>query len=229
MAGVWFPLLKMRWVEGLTLNQFVGDHLDRPKMLTALGAVGQAGGAAAGGRAGPCRPSARQRALVSAGERGQLALKLIDYDGMYVPALAGKRSGESGHPAFQHPQRLREGIFSAEVDRFPHLAIYTAIHCLTLERRALWKEFDSSDNLLFRESDFSDPGRSKLFCVLWALKDANAHALVGRLVLACRMPLDQVPLLEQVVDSGDVRPLSREECGRPTRRWTARFIRLRRS
>jgi hypothetical protein len=52
-----------------------------------------------------------------------LALRLIDYDGMYVPALAGQRSGELGHPAYQHPQRLREGTYNAEVDRFSHLAI----------------------------------------------------------------------------------------------------------
>ena len=49
---------------------------------------------------------------------------------MYVPALAGTRSGEVGHPAYQHPQRLREGIYNAEVDRFSHLVIYTAIRCL---------------------------------------------------------------------------------------------------
>jgi len=53
--------------------------------------------------------------------RGALALRLIDYDGMYVPALAGTRSGELGHPAYQHPQRLREGTYNAEVDRFSHL------------------------------------------------------------------------------------------------------------
>ncbi len=55
---------------------------------------------------------------------------LVDYDGMYVPALADQPSGELGHPAYQHTQRLRDEIYSAAVDRFSQLAIYCAIHGL---------------------------------------------------------------------------------------------------
>jgi hypothetical protein len=36
IAGAWYPILKMRWVEGLTLSQFVKEHLDRPKNLKML-------------------------------------------------------------------------------------------------------------------------------------------------------------------------------------------------
>ena len=46
--------------------------------------------------------------LVPGASANSLAVKLIDYDGMCVPALAGSKSGEVGHPAYQHPQRLRE-------------------------------------------------------------------------------------------------------------------------
>jgi hypothetical protein len=53
-------------------------------------------------------------------------LELIDYDGMFVPALARSPSGELGHPAYQHPEHLRSGTYSLEVDRFPHLVICTA-------------------------------------------------------------------------------------------------------
>ena len=41
--------------------------------------------------------------------------------------LAKTKSGEVGHPCFQHPQRIKEAIYNADVDRFSHLAIYTAI------------------------------------------------------------------------------------------------------
>jgi hypothetical protein len=60
-----------------------------------------------------------------------LALKLIDYDGMWVPALAGTRSGEVGHPSYQHPQRLREGPYNIDVDRFPLLLVATALRAPT--------------------------------------------------------------------------------------------------
>ncbi len=36
---------------------------------------------------------------------GAYGLKLIDYDGMWVKALANTPSGESGHPSYQHPAR----------------------------------------------------------------------------------------------------------------------------
>jgi len=47
--------------------------------------------------------------LVPGHSAHSLALKLIDYDGMWVPSLANTKSGEVGHPSYQHPQRLREG------------------------------------------------------------------------------------------------------------------------
>ena len=125
----------MRWVEGLTLAEFVEEHLERPgnlKMLLDLWVK----------LAARLREAEMAHADLQHGNvllvpmsGGSLALRLIDYDGMYVPALAGTRSGEVGHPAYQHPQRLREGTYNAEVDRFSHLAIYCGIRCLMLGRR----------------------------------------------------------------------------------------------
>src|SRR5262249_7735333 len=36
VGGEWYPLLKMRWVEGFTLNEFVRNHLDQPQTLELL-------------------------------------------------------------------------------------------------------------------------------------------------------------------------------------------------
>src|SRR5262245_42790184 len=36
VRGDWFPVLKMRWVEGLALNEFVRRHADRPVYLLRL-------------------------------------------------------------------------------------------------------------------------------------------------------------------------------------------------
>src|SRR5208283_5129271 len=32
----WYPVLKMHWVEGFTLNGFVKEHLDKPQVLQTL-------------------------------------------------------------------------------------------------------------------------------------------------------------------------------------------------
>jgi serine/threonine protein kinase len=213
IGGRWYPALKMRWVEGLSLNQFVENHVNRPKTLGQLlvlwpklaKRLREAGVAHADLQHG--------NVLLVPMHRGQLALKLIDYDGMYIPSLADRPSGELGHPAYQHPQRLREGTYSFEVDRFSHLAVYCAVRCLKVGRQGLWKRFNNDDNLLFREVDFRNPRKSELFRALWGLPDPDARALVGRLALACEMPLDQVPLLSEVLVKGDgkVIPLTQQQ------------------
>jgi hypothetical protein len=212
VGGERFPVLKMRWVEGLMLNQFVEEHIERPgnlKMVLDLWVK-----LAARLRQAEIAHADLQHGnviLVPTGG-GSLALRLIDYDGMYVPALAGSRSGEVGLPAYQHPQRIREGTYDGEVDRFSHLVIYTAIRCLMVGRSALWNRFNTGENLLFRETDLCRPEASQLFDVLWRIGDADARSLVGRLILACRRPLGESPLLQELVATdGQVLPLSGNE------------------
>jgi formylglycine-generating enzyme required for sulfatase activity len=211
IGGNWSPVLKMRWVEGLTLAEFVEEHLDHRgnlKMLLDLwvklaARLREAGVAHADLQHG--------NVLLVPMSGGSFALRLIDYDGMYVPSLAGTRSGEVGHPAYQHPQRLREGTYNAEVDRFSHLTIYTAIRCLMLGRSQLWQRSNNGDNLLFREADFKQPATSDLFGALWELRDADLRALAGRLILACGRPLDHTPLLDEIIVNGSVLPLTWKE------------------
>ena len=210
-GGQWRPFLKMRWIEGFNLNQFVYDYLDKPKTVRLLlqlwvklaSRLREAEVAHADLQHGNVL-------LVPAGQQG-LSLKLIDYDGMFVPSLVGTRSGELGHPCYQHPQRLREGTYNLEVDRFSHLAIYCAIHGLIVGRRPLWKRFDSGDNLLFREVDFRNPAASGVLRELWGLRDPDVRSLAGHLILATQRPLDEVPLLDELVKDGQVRSLTRSE------------------
>jgi serine/threonine protein kinase len=91
--GQWYPAVKMEWVEGQTLNRFVEESLEKPKMLRQLldlwpklaARLRDAGIAHADLQHG--------NVLLVPAPDGKLALKLIDYDGMYVSALAGTRLG----------------------------------------------------------------------------------------------------------------------------------------
>ncbi len=195
--GEWFPVLKMRWVEGgIRLNDFVEEYLDRPQTLRDLLRMWPK--MALRLRKAEVTHADLQHGnvlLVPRSDR-RLALRLIDYDGMHVPALKSTPSAELGHPAFQHPQRSREGIYSSEVDRFSHLAICSAIQCLTVGGQELWDRFNNGDNLLFREADFQSPADSEVFHSLWELPDEDCRAWVGRLALACQGPLEHTPLLD---------------------------------
>ena len=209
--GQWFPAVKLEWVEGQTLNSFVEDSLEKPKLLRQLLDLWPK--LAARLRAAGIAHADLQHGniLLVPLPDGKLAVKLIDYDGMYVPALAGSQSGELGHPNYRHPLRLLRGTYSADVDRFCHLVIYCAVDSLVVGKRDLWQRFNNKENLLFREQDFQCPERSELFRTLWETGDANARTLVGRLALACQEPLEAAPWLDQIVVEGRAKALTGAE------------------
>ncbi len=204
VRGRWYPVLKMRWVEGLLLNEFVRDNADKPAILEQLSLIW-------------LRMARRLREarlahgdlqhgnvlLVPGSTANSLALKLIDYDGMYVPALAWKSAGEVGHPNFQHPTRAAEKAYNLKIDRFPLLLVATALRALTVGGRELWERYDNGDNLLFKESDLLAPAASPLFDELRRLPDMQTQALVGRLQVACESRLEDTPFL------GDLLPEER--------------------
>jgi WD40 repeat protein len=200
IQGRWYPVLKMQWVEGFTLNEFVRDSLDKPATLEALLQIWvRMARRLRDARIAHADLQHGNVLLVPGSKAESLALKLIDYDGMWVPALADKRSGEVGHPAYQHPRRLRDGTYSAEVDRFPLLAVAAALRCLQAGGRALWDKYDTGDNLLFREADFKAPEQSPLFGDLRQFDDVRVRGLAVQLMRAALKPLEATPLLEEVM------------------------------
>jgi pimeloyl-ACP methyl ester carboxylesterase len=212
IRGQWHPLVKMRWVEGFRLNEFIREHLNKPALLDRLAQLwvrlthelrdaDMAHGDLQHGNV----------LLVPGSKGSSLALKLVDYDGMYVPALADRPSGEVGHPHYQHPQRLREGGYGRDMDRFSHLLIYTALCCLRRGGEELWQRYDNQENLLFREEDFRQPSQSRLLHELWAMPDREIRHLVGHLLLASQTTLQMVPTLDELISDGGLRPLSGSE------------------
>jgi hypothetical protein len=192
----WYPVLKMQWVEGFTLNQFVKDHLDKPQALKDLGQLWLKLASRLREADMAHRDLQHGNVLLVPGRKARsLRVKLVDYDGIWVPALASFRSVEVGHPSYQHPQRQREGIYSSEVDQFSHLVIYTALRGLVVGGRSLWEKYDNGDNLLFTREDLEAPSKSRLFYDLLKLDDPTARFLAESLIDAARRPLDQTPLL----------------------------------
>ncbi|MDP2895959.1 MAG: WD40 repeat domain-containing serine/threonine-protein kinase [bacterium] len=187
--GKWYPIVKMEWVEGKPLNAHIEAFLGDPvglrrlsenwlELLRNLAAARVAHGDLQHGNV-----------LVANG-----ALRLIDYDGMFVPSLGGLPSHECGHPCYQHPNR-RTGDFGLEIDRFSALAIYVAIRAL-IECPSLWPQFDNGDNILFRRDDFVNPSRSAVFTALRQLTDAGTVKLAMALWAACSGPVDRVPTID---------------------------------
>jgi HEAT repeat protein len=197
IRGQWYPVVKMRWIDGLLLNDFVRKHLDQPAILDGLSRIWV--------RMGQRLRTARiahgdlqhgNVLLVPGSKSSAVGVRLIDYDGMIVPALANRPTTELGHPSYQHPARLRAPSSDLEADRFALLVIACSLRALAVAGRPLWMAHDNGDNLLFRRADFEKPAESALLKYLWNLPDATTHDLVGLLTLALLGPLGQVPLLD---------------------------------
>jgi hypothetical protein len=229
VKGEWFPAVKMSWVEGFALNQFVADHAPESGLLEKLAELWLK--LAYQLREARMAHGDLQHGnvlLVPGSKANALALKLIDYDGMCVPALADRPSGELGHRNYQHPKRKDGDAYHPEMDRFSNLAIYTALHCVRAAG-GLWSKYGDPENLLFRQQDFAEPASSTLFKELWLLQDREARTLTGHLVLASAGALADVPLLTDLVSGGAVRPLATEDEGRVESLLFARAVAARKS
>ena len=179
VRGKSFPLLKMEWVEGLPLNTFIEQNLSSPRVLGKLKKTWVK--LLADLRSAQIAHGDLQHGNVLVRPDGDL--RLIDYDGMWVPALAGEESNETGHPDYQNPARTQKE-FHAGVDEFSDAVIQIAICALVRDRR-LWDKYNNGDNLLFRRQDFLDPQRSPLIADLRALGEPEIREKLEFVVKAC--------------------------------------------
>jgi hypothetical protein len=109
-------------------------------------------------------------------------MKLIDYDGIYVPAFNNQISKELGTDSFQHPQR-KSTDFNADIDHFSILTIYCSLIALSVNPD-LYLRFNDQQNLLFTKEDFLKPKDSELFEVLSSYTETKALAFYIKQSLA---------------------------------------------
>jgi hypothetical protein len=193
-----YPVLLTPWWPGTPLNRFVESHLDQPDVLAALAESWrdladeiEASGLAHG-------DLQHGNILVDLAEGTRPVIRLIDFDGAYVPALRRRSALDIGHRHFQHPDRTRDD-FGPDIDRFSTLVIYTAIRVAAV-RPDLWDRFDTDENLLFTADDYFDPASSKLFA---ELRESDQIAGLSRaLAAACLLPFERIPPLSEAIDNG---------------------------
>lgn len=215
VQGRWYAVLKMDWVDGLRLDEFLAECLPKRNYKSVLRTLCEMWMRLAEFlRVADVAHGDLQHGnviLVPVSEQNRaLDLKLIDYDGMYVPKLAEIPPGEVGHPAYQHPERLATGAYGPDSDRFSQLLIYCTLRCLIAGGPALWDQHYDGDRLLIGRQDLACPEHSAVFRDLWRLPDPAAQALVGHLLWATKSPLDEVPLLPRVVVNSKIVPLAEE-------------------
>ena len=210
------PLIKMDWVEGQPLNQFVEEHLYHPQVLQHLGVLWRELLHTLEEAAIAHGDLQHGNVLVVPDEQNKrfpYRLVLVDYDTMYVPALKGKKSLEVGHRNYQHPDR-GEQHFGPWLDRFAGLVIYTSIEACRVAPE-LWETFNTGENMLFQAGDFYHPSESPLLERLYQLDDVRM--LADALKQACYQPVDALPSLESILQGKTIPRISLRRVSRRAR------------
>ncbi len=152
-----FPVLLMDWVEGKTLDKYLRENLDDKYALEMLAyrfsqlaqwLIPQ-----------PFAHGDLKPDNILVREDGTLVL--VDYDGMYVPAMKGQRARELGSPDFRHPLRT-EDDFDEHIDDFAITSILLSL-LLISEKSDYLVIYGKEDRLLFSHNDYLNIEKSLLF------------------------------------------------------------------
>ena len=174
-----FPVLVMDWVEGVTLDNYLKAHLHDSYVLQLLAYRFCRMGAWLLSQPfahGDLKPD---NILV----KKDGSLVLVDYDGMFVPALQDENANELGSPDFRHPLRT-EASFNEHIDDFAIASIALSLKAISLQP-SLYNQFATADRLLLSASDYRDIGKSAALQALLALSsDAELAKLFSAFLLA---------------------------------------------
>ena len=173
-----FPILLMDWVEGVTLDNYIRQNINDGYALDLLAynfsrlAMWLLPQPFAHGDLKP------DNILV----REDSSLTLVDYDGMYVPAMQGQKARELGSPDFRHPLRT-ENDFNEHIDDFPAVSILLSLK-LIAQNPDLLNTYGASDRLLFSESDYRDLSSCALLKQVFPSQSPDINTLVSLFTIA---------------------------------------------
>ena len=174
-----YPVLVMDWVEGEPLDRYLRAHLQDTYALQLLTYRFCRMGAWLLSQPfahGDLKPD---NILV----KSDGSLVLVDYDGMFVPAMQGEQAGELGSPDFRHPLRTAAD-FNEHIDDFSIASIALSLKAIALQP-SLYDQFAASDRLLFAVSNYMELGKSALLPTLCSLtSDAELAVLLSIFLLA---------------------------------------------
>ena len=174
-----FPVLLMDWIEGETMETYIAENYTDSYEMSMLCCRF-------------CKMAAWLRSQSFAhGDikpdniivRPDGTLTLVDYDGMFVPAMKGQKSPTIGTKDFSHPLRTIDD-FDETIDDFALASIALSLKAISLDS-SLLQSYGASDRLLFSATDYLDLSKSKIFAALQSLlADVEARTLLSMFLLA---------------------------------------------
>ena len=191
-----FPIVRMDWVEGDTLGIWLDKNFNNPRSLekaradfVAIARFLEREGIAHG-------DIQNGNVMVADGE-----IKLIDYDGMFVPGMHPGNGSETGHRHFQHPGR-RVSNFGPGMDRFSFIALDLSLRALVEDRSLYAKYREGGETIIFKANDFAEPQNSEIFRRLLAMPKLKGQA--RSFAAICEAPLAAVPTLDEFLSGRNI-------------------------
>lgn len=158
--GKRYPTTRMRWVEGLTIKEYICANANDANKLNALS----------------------KRFLSMIQDMHQLGFAhgdlqhgniivdkngvpfLVDYDSFYCPELKGEKDIITGLDDYQHPSRKHNLISNEKLDYFSELIIYLSIVAIS-ENPSLVSKYkvDASERMLFEANDYANLENSEIY------------------------------------------------------------------
>jgi serine/threonine protein kinase len=193
-----FPVLLMDWVEGKTLDKYLRENIDDKYALEMLAyrfsqlaqwLIPQ-----------PFAHGDLKPDNILVREDGNLVL--VDYDGMFVPAMRGQMARELGSPDFRHPQR---NAFDQRIDDFPIMTILVSLLGISISPD-LWEKYGAPDRLLFSKKDYVNIDNQIVIKELFLIDDETLRTLTSLFVSFChhRFPIT-IPTLEKPYKIGEIK------------------------
>jgi serine/threonine protein kinase len=177
-----YPIIKMEFVDGVTIGKWIEEKVkvgDRrairemaDKFLECTRFLKKYGIA----------HGDLSHANIMIDKNGNI--RLIDYDGMFVPAFKNQRAPELGHSSYQHPRR-DPSFYNEKLDNFSILVIYLSLLAIA-DDPSLWEKYNNENNLIFTEEDFKDPNNSVLLQSLKRSKNPRISRLAALLEESCK-------------------------------------------
>ena len=188
-----FPVLLMDWVDGTTLDRYLRENLDDKFVIDMLSyrfsqlaqwIIPQ-----------PFAHGDLKPDNILVREDGSLVL--VDYDGMYVPAMKGQKARELGSPDFRHPRRT-EVCFDEHNDDFSIVTILLSLLAISYNPELL-DQYGATDRLLLSEKDYSNLNDSNILKAIIPNKQSEINRLAGILALLIEQDINIESLHRLVV------------------------------
>ena len=223
-----FPVLLMDWVEGETMETYIANNYQDEYAMGML--CYRFCKMAAWLRSQPFAHGDIKPDNIIVRPDGTLTL--VDYDGMFVPAMNGQKSPTIGTKDFSHPLRTVDD-FDESIDDFALASIALSLKAISMNSTLL-DTYGASDRLLFSESDYRTPSSSKAISALQDLMcDKNFCTLYSLFMLAlarkelsacsCRLFIGEKPILPQTIEDLSTKATEEELKEAFTDEWGAKY------